>query len=67
MSIRLTEEQAAALPKERRSFASHWGLVKRCHAASDGECDWQSCPQKREYKSYCPLAAQDDADAEVPQ
>lgn len=64
MSVRMTAEQAATLPEDRRQFAQHWGLVKLCHAASDGECDWQKCPQKREYKSYCPLAAQDDADAD---
>jgi len=64
MSVRITEEQAAALPEDRRDFARHWGLVKRCHAGGDGECNWQECPQKRDYKSYCPLAGQDDADAE---
>lgn len=26
-----------------------------CHAASDGECSWRECPQRKSYKSHCPL------------
>ena len=64
MTVRLTEETAGLLSGNAQSFARHWGLVKRCHAASDGECSWKECPQKVKRESYCPLAKQDDKDRE---
>lgn len=30
-------------------------LHGRCHAASDGDCSWRECPQRKIYKSHCPL------------
>ncbi len=26
-----------------------------CHAARDGECSWRQCPQRKSYKTHCPL------------
>lgn len=26
-----------------------------CHAGSDGECFWDECPQRLEYRVRCPL------------
>lgn len=26
-----------------------------CHAASDGECSWRECPQRKSYASHCVL------------
>lgn len=31
-----------------------------CHAGSDGDCVWRSCPQLKNYKSICPLHKNDD-------
>jgi hypothetical protein len=31
-----------------------WNL--RCHSDTDGECNWELCPQKQDYKPYCPIA-----------
>jgi hypothetical protein len=30
-------------------------LHGRCHAASDGDCSWRECPQRKSYKAHCPL------------
>jgi hypothetical protein len=30
-------------------------LHGRCHASRDGECSWRECPQRKNYKSHCPL------------
>lgn len=27
----------------------------RCHCDGDGDCDWEECPQKIDYKSICPF------------
>lgn len=34
----------------------------RCHSDNDGDCDWPECPQKKEHRSYCPLAKLDELD-----
>ena len=26
-----------------------------CHGSSDGECSWRECPQRKKYRSHCPL------------
>lgn len=31
-----------------------------CRADRDGECGWVVCPQKREYRVWCPLALTND-------
>jgi len=33
-----------------------------CQAGKDGECNWTGCPQKRDYKPWCPLAGEHDED-----
>ena len=30
-------------------------LHGHCHAARDGECAWRECPQRKNYKTHCPL------------
>ena len=39
-----------------------YGKGGYCHADTDGECDWEDCPQKKEYKIGCPLFDWDDPD-----
>lgn len=29
--------------------------LDRCHAGEDGDCSWDHCPQRVEYRSPCPL------------
>lgn len=31
-----------------------------CHAGKDGECIAKNCPQKKDYKTICPLYEQDE-------
>jgi hypothetical protein len=35
-------------------------LHGHCHAASDGECSWRECPQRKQYESHCTLDKHDD-------
>lgn len=50
---------------ERRAFRVYYGLATGCHAGSDGDCDWNQCPQTRDNEPtktgrHCPLDRRDD-------
>jgi hypothetical protein len=32
--------------------------VPMCHSARDGDCIWEDCPQAKDWKTYCPYAAE---------
>lgn len=44
------------------AFADMADKNPHCHAARDGDCIWELCPQNDEAtrKSYCPLDSRDD-------
>lgn len=42
------------------------GSMHRCHSDRDGECEWRWCPQKREYRSGCPLYPWDADEGDGP-
>ena len=30
--------------------------VPQCHSDRDGDCDWEDCPQAKNWQTYCPYA-----------
>lgn len=62
--IRLSVTRRAGIVRELR-LGPNGPSPERCHAARDGDCAWQKCPQIRDSEPcksgrHCPLDAGDD-------
>lgn len=44
----------ADMMMELGQFKQH-ARPTHCHADSDGDCDWEGCPQLESWQSHCPL------------
>lgn len=44
------------------SISEQYGDKERCHAQSDGDCNWESCPQLANHQPHCPLDTWIDPD-----